>query len=90
METIAETTDVTQRVTEILEKRFPGAHVNAGRFYGAQKVSGQILWDGFEELDSVDRQGQVYDALDELGEDRRGVSIILAYTPREWNLMGDE
>ncbi|HET6381846.1 MAG TPA: hypothetical protein VFJ58_00520 [Armatimonadota bacterium] len=82
---------LADRVTEILKRRFPGADVNVGRFYGAERVNGQITWDGFNDKDHFDRQQDVHAVLEEeLGADVQGISIVLAYTPREIELMESE
>lgn len=83
--------DIAKKVRAVLAETYPGAVINVDRFYGAKRVNGQILWDSFEGMSTEERQNHLYDTLDaKLGEDRRGVSIILAYTPREWELMGEE
>ncbi|MDQ2732718.1 MAG: hypothetical protein M3Y56_13755 [Armatimonadota bacterium] len=79
---------LVDRVAIILEQCFPGSDVNVGRFYGAERVHGRIIWSGFEDLDDVDRQHAIHKALRKsLGADVRGISIILGYTPREIELM---
>ena len=79
------------QVVSILREHFPGAEVDADRYYGAERVSGHIRWAGFEGMEPLLRQRFIFKALREsLGPEARGVSIILAYTPREWELMGEE
>lgn len=86
MAVIADT--LVDRVATILKQRFPGANVNVGRFYGAERVNGQIVWSGFDDLDDLERQKAIHAALLKgLGADAQGISIILGYTPREIELM---
>lgn len=83
--------DIVEKVRDVLAETYPGAEINVDRFYGVKRVNGQILWNGFEGMSTEERQNHLYDTLDaKLGEDRKGVSVILAYTPREWELMGEE
>ena len=80
--------DIDDRVSQLLVSRFPGAVVEVGRFHGAERVHGHILWDGFDDVEQFERQRQIYEALQEgLGADAMQVSIILAYTPFEYELM---
>ena len=80
--------DLAARVNAILIQEFPGSQVDVGKFYGAERVSGEIVWDGFEGLDHLDRQKRVHEALRRgLGAEAIGVSTILAYTPHESELM---
>ena len=57
------------------------------------KLSGNIVSDTFRGMDSIDRQRNIWDALQqEFGEDsRERVGTLLAYTKAEWYvpLQGD-
>ncbi|HET6383645.1 MAG TPA: hypothetical protein VFJ58_09660 [Armatimonadota bacterium] len=80
--------DIVARARGALAKRFPGAVIEVGLFYGAERVHGYMLWAGFESMEQIDRQQAVYEAIqDELGPDATRVSIILTYTPEEYALM---
>ena len=79
---------LVDRVKAILEDRFPEAEVYVDRSDGAERINGPITWAGFEDMDHVDREEAVRAALkEELGPQKQAVSIILAYTPREVELM---
>jgi len=79
---------IVERVREILERHFPGSVIDVGLFHGAQRVHGHILWAGFEDMEQIDRQQAVHDAIHgDLGPDAKQVSIILTYTPDEFELM---
>ena len=78
-------------VEHILRNHFQGADVDVDRFNGAERVSGHIIWRGFDELDQVDRQRQIYQVLrQELGPEAAQISIILAYSPQEWAVMHED
>ncbi len=83
--------NVAQHVQHILSRRFHGAQVEADRFNGAERISGHIVWEGFNDLDQVDRQRQIYQVLrQELGPEATQISIILAYSPEEWAAMHED
>jgi hypothetical protein len=80
--------DTVTRAQDVLARRFPGATIELGFFHGARRAHGHMLWAGFEDMEQIDRQQAVYNALrDELGPDAASVSIILTYTPDEFELM---
>ncbi len=80
--------DIVEWVREILARRFPGSVIDVGLFHGAKRVHGHMLWAGFDPMEQIDRQQAVHDALrEELGPDATQVSIILTYTPDEFDLM---
>lgn len=50
--------------------------------------SGLLIWDGFEDQDSIDRHRRVKQALvDLLKEDAENVGMLFTYTPREMAAM---
>ena len=83
--------ELSEEVAHLLRRAFPGAVLEIGLFYNAKRVSGHIIGQGFEGIEQIERQHRIYDLLRaELKERFSGVSIILAYTPREWELMGED
>jgi acid stress-induced BolA-like protein IbaG/YrbA len=52
------------------------------------KLSGNIVSDTFEEMDDLERQREIWDALEaEFGDDASAlVGTLLAYTKAEWNI----
>jgi hypothetical protein len=80
--------DIVERLIEVAKKNYPGCEVKVKWDKGLEKVVGFILWDGFAEMDHVSRQGGLYDVLDrELGPDAEEVSLLLTYTPKEYNTL---
>ena len=80
-----------QRVQNVLARRFPGAEMYVDRFFDAVRINGQIIWQGFDDVKQIDRQRAISRALDEeLGPESDNVSVILAYTPTEWQAMGED
>jgi hypothetical protein len=80
--------DTEARVRDILQAAFPGAVLDLDRLSGAKRISGHIAWEGFEDVEPIDRQKAVWKVLRKhLGARASDVSIILTYTPREMELM---
>jgi acid stress-induced BolA-like protein IbaG/YrbA len=80
---------LSEQVRGILESRLPGAQVSVGLLHGARKISGHVVWDGFEGEEHLDRQRMLQDLLRvELGPDAQRVSVIFTYTPAEFDAMG--
>lgn len=79
------------RVREILERNFSNADINLDRSSGTERLSGYIIWSGFNKVEQLDRQRLIYNTLrDELQADAAKISIILAYSPEEWEAMHEE
>jgi acid stress-induced BolA-like protein IbaG/YrbA len=76
------------KVRSVLRKAFPEATVDIGSIKGSERVSGHIIWTGFDEMDQLERQRRVYRVLREgLKEEASLVSLVLAYTPDEWAVL---
>ena len=75
-------------VQDVLQQHF-GGPVNVGRDTGEERVSGYLVSEQFDNLEQIQRQRLVRETLQqELGPEVQGVSIILTYTPIEFELMG--
>ena len=71
----------------VLAERF-GDNVHVEFRNGASRVSGRIVWGGFEGLDQVDRYTLVSRYLNErLGTQTRYISVIFTNTPEEDALL---
>ncbi len=80
--------DFAQHIAELLEEQCPGAQVDVGFAYGAEKLSGSIVWAGFDGLEQIDRQRLIASRLRALsGQDAQRISTILTYTPHEFQVM---
>ena len=76
-----------QQIIDALTKAFDHAQVELDRM-SSGRYSGRIVWEGFGEEDAVDRQRRIRQALrDALHEGAKEVSVILAYTPHEMQVM---
>ncbi len=76
-----------QQVTQILEQAFQGMNVELFEM-SSGRLSGTIIWDGFDGQEQGDRQHLVREVLKEaLGAQVQEVSILLAYTPHEMSAM---
>ncbi len=61
-------------------------------FVPPTKIGGRILWTGFDRMDEHERVRLVFDALKEdlSSKDFERLSVILPYTPREYQLWREE
>ena len=76
-----------QRVRDILEAAFDGVEVLTEVLPGG-RISGSVVWAGFDGLDEVARQRKIRTALEaELGSDVQQVGVLLTYTPDELRKM---
>jgi hypothetical protein len=75
------------KVKSILETAFQGIKVLTEVFPDG-RISGSVIWAGFDGLDEVDRQTIVRNELrDKLGADAQQVGVLLTYTPDELEAM---
>ena len=75
---------LTERVTRILEARFPGVIVALEPASSPDRIGGWIVWGGFDGRDHVERRRLLKDALSGLTpEDRLSLGPILTLTPSE-------
>ena len=75
-------------MNKILHQSLRDAQINVGRMRGSQKLSGYIVWNGFEDMDLPARQAHIRHMLEEaLGANVQKVSTILTYTPDEYRRM---
>lgn len=76
-----------EKVKSILKSAFPGMEVEIDPPSGG-RMSGSVIWAGFEDVDHVDRQTKIRSVLrEELGENAKQIGILLAYTPNEIEAM---
>ncbi len=76
-----------QQVTHVLQQAFQGMNVELYEM-SSGRLSGTVIWDGFDGKEQGDRQHLIREVLKEaLGAQAREVSVLLAYTPREMRLM---
>ncbi|MCX6382696.1 MAG: hypothetical protein NT023_24995 [Armatimonadetes bacterium] len=76
--------ELAQTVIRILETRFEGAKADITPMPNSGRVSGEIVWDGFEGIEPIDRQKMVRTELNSmLGILATYVSLILTFTSQE-------
>jgi hypothetical protein len=74
---------MVERVTKVLESRFPGIDLQIEEMPNG-RIMGTVVREGFADLDQVDRQTNLRDALrDNPNLDGSQIGLILAYTPEE-------
>ena len=76
-----------QQIREALAQAFTGSELELDRLSNG-RYSGLLIWDGFEDQDSIDRHERVREALvAALHEEAAEVGILFTYTPREMAAM---
>ena len=76
-----------QKVRDLLEAAFPGIIMDT-EVLSDERISGTVIWAGFEGQDHVDRQTMIRTMLREkLGDDAQCVGVLLTYTPEEMDAM---
>lgn len=80
--------ETIEKVKALLQERFPGAAVDVEPLPYSERLSGYLVWGGFEDLEQIDRQDLVISWLrQQLGDEARRVSVILTYSPNEYHMM---
>ena len=79
--------DLEEHLKDVLETAFPGATIQLEGW--GPRVGGSIVWEGFDNLDQLDRQRQLRNAIDSnLSEDELNrVSLILTLTHHEKDVL---
>ncbi len=74
-----------RKLIKTLKQEFPGADTDIEITVPGQKVGGFVIWDGFEDMDSVDRHELMWERLEQrLTKDEcRSVNALFAMTTSE-------
>ncbi len=80
--------ELLEQVKILLEERFPSATVDLWQDAYSGKISGHLVWGGFDGEEQLDRQQQVYSWLHQnLGPRTQSLSAILTYSTQEHQVM---
>jgi acid stress-induced BolA-like protein IbaG/YrbA len=81
--------DLRTKIRRVLGEQFPGAAVQLDRPSTSGRIHGFLTWEGFVEMDQIERQRAIRQALNEkLDEnERHAIGSILTATPGEVELM---
>lgn len=80
--------DLAERVKILLGERFPGATANVDSTPYSEKLSGYLIWSGFDGEEQIERQNQVISWLRQrLGAEAKLISVILTYSTNEYHMM---
>jgi hypothetical protein len=81
--------DLRDKLQHVAVTRFPGSALELDRVAPDEKLSGFLLWEGFEPMEQLDRQRHLNGVLrNELTQDERGrISMIFTLTPEEAAVM---
>jgi hypothetical protein len=77
--------EILKHVDDVLRGEFPGASTELEYLLPDEKVTGFLLWPGFDGQEPIDRQHRVSDVLRARlsDEERAHVSVLFALTPNE-------
>lgn len=83
--------DLPDRLTYLLRQNFPGAEISFDPVY-APKLGGLIVWQGFDNLEQLARQHQLWSVLRAhlVPDEQLRVTAILTMTPTEMAIMNEE
>lgn len=84
--------DVAQRIHDALERAFPGAKIELEQASPSSKVGGTLIWDGFENMEQIDRQRRLAEVVRNglSREDQLRVTAILTFTSAEVTIPSDD
>ena len=76
--------ELAEEIRDLIENRFEGSRADIEPV-SAYKVSGTVLWDGFDEYRQSGRQQMLWDFLrDNLSpQQQMGIATLLTFTPVE-------
>jgi acid stress-induced BolA-like protein IbaG/YrbA len=73
-----------ERLEHLLRERFGGMDIDLEPLGQTGRLSGVLIWDGFQGLDFVDRQERIWSAIrDAFKADATQVSTLITLTPAE-------
>ncbi len=75
-----------EQVKEFLQATFTGMYVDLGPAeQNGRRISGVLVWSGFEEMSISERQDAVWDALrDHFAEKSAEISTLITMTPKQY------
>lgn len=82
-----------QELTAFLTDTFPGSELRELELMDDGRLVAMLVWQAFEELDQIDRQNALWNALREHYERddlRRGLGMILTFTPHEAAVIAED
>lgn len=79
------------KTQELLRQRFPGCMAQFDWEDSLSKLGGEIIWDGFDGMDMLDRQTLLWSILRErLSDDEQhAFTLIYTFTPAEDLVMAE-
>lgn len=78
------------KVRELLETQFVGSQVDL-EWESGTHIGGEIIWDGFDGMDMLDRQTHLWSVLREhlSEEEQHTFTLIYTFTPAEELVMAE-
>jgi len=78
-----------ERVQAFLKSRFPGMEFDFGPLdTGGRRLSGVLIWQGFEDLDVAAQQDVIWNALrQEFGSETVEISTLVTMTPEQFEAL---
>lgn len=81
--------ELIERLSQLLQRQFPGSMPELEQVKPLQKVGGYLLWDGFEDLEQLDRQRKLSRVIREYlsPDDASRITTVFTLTPAEAEVM---
>ena len=86
-----EMAEVIEHLHDMLEREFPGAQISLDQASPSDRVGGLLVWDGFDQMEQIDRQRLVAKKIRENlpREEQMRVTAILTMTTAETAVPDD-
>jgi len=76
---------LASKLKKVFTDKFNGAEVSVNRYPESKKVGATVVWEGFDEIEPIDRQTLVRQAIREglSSEELKNVTLVTTFTPLE-------
>ena len=81
--------NLTTSLKKALSTAFPRSQFRPEVNKADKRIGGVLVWDGFQDIDQIDRQRMVREALDRViqGDPRRDIAFIITVTHAEMAVL---
>lgn len=77
--------DLGEKLTKVMQEGLKGSRVELEMGGRTDQVSGVVVWEGFQNMEPIDRQGLIWDLLESgfTEQERDLLGPVLSITPNE-------
>ena len=81
-----------EKVERLIQKELGGSDVFLEELPQTERLSGHVIWKGFDEMTAIERQRHLRRMLRQMltPEEEGSLSLLLALTPAEWDGIREE